>query len=313
VALYSSYDMLINLLYITSITLLGALTWLVYRKAPRSPLHRSFALTCLALISWLATLYFLMRSNNASYLTLIGRLNFASVLLAVTFSFHFVSDLARSEFLARWRPLMGLETAILALVTVFTPLVDRLESVHAGEHTTMIGTLFPLFALHVIAYPVMAATIGLAAMRSARAHVRDQLLLVSMGIMVTAAVNVVTGIILPYGYGIFSFQEVGALSAVVFAGGVAYAIMADRLFDIRVVIRKTVVVAVLVTFVEQVYTLSLSLFVNNVPASETSPLVRHVASLGTVLFIAATFHPLKEWLEKALGRLFNVRQHHRTR
>lgn len=304
--------MIIHFLYIIAVSLLAGLAIVVYRRAPQFRLHRNFALTCLSLISWLLTLYFLVRSNDSALLTPIGRANFVSVLLAVTFSFHFVSDLARIRLTKRRRLFLAVETLVMSALTLFTPLIDRLESVRDGDHVTIIGPLFVLFALHVTAYPVAAGVIGLRAMRSARAHVRDQLLFVAVGILVTAGVNVVTGIVLPYGYGIFSYEEVGALSAVVFVGSVAYAILVDRLFDIRVVIKKTLVIALLVAFVEQVYSESISLFINRVPGSESSPLVQHAVSVGTVLFIAATFHPLKEWLEKQLARMFRLRHARRT-
>src|SRR5258708_23386260 len=130
--------MLVNFLYIIAVTLLGSLAVLVYGHAPHSRLHRSFAATCLALIAWLVTVYFLVRSSDASSLTFIGRANFASVLIAVTFSFHFVSDLVRDDSLARWRPMVGIETAILTAITLFTPLVDRVESVRGSDHLTSI-------------------------------------------------------------------------------------------------------------------------------------------------------------------------------
>jgi hypothetical protein len=123
---------------------------------------------------------------------------------------------------------------------------------------------------------------------------------------VTAAANFVTGVILPYGFGVYRFEEAGALTLVVLAVGIAYAILFERLFDVRLAISRALLVASMVALVEQAYSESVSLVAERVPAS--SPLARHTLSVASVLFISMTFHPMKEWLKRALDGLLRRRR-----
>jgi len=302
--------LLIPLLNLLILSVLAVLAVLVVRRRPGSLLHRYFALTSLALIAWLGSLYALLYLPPGPSLTLIGRVNFGAVLVAVTLSFLFVSELAGRQPGGNRHRIVWVETAALIALTVATPLVDRREAVVAGVHVTEIGPLFALFALHVAAYPALAGTCAFQARNDVRERVRSQLTLVAAGILVTAVINIITGVVLPYGYGIFAYEEPGALAVAAFAGAVGYAILTARLFDLRLVIRRTVLYAALFGIIEKVYSALVEGAAHAIPG--TTPAEQHLLSVVLVAMIAVAYHPFRTWLEGWLDRLL-FGKHHRDR
>ena len=158
-----------------------------------------------------------------------------------------------------------METALLAALSLWTPLVDRTEIVMAGQHTTLYGALFPLYALHVVGYLVGAVVVAFRAAPGARGRARPQLLLVGSGILATALVGVTANIVLPYGLGDFRLVNAGALSTILFLAAVGYAVFAAHLFSVRVIVRAAFVYAGLITLALELYQLAVSFLSRLIP------------------------------------------------
>ncbi len=284
--------------FAASILLLLLLGAFILRRNPGSALHRDFALGCVALSLWLGTLYWFDQQGEAPLLTLLGRVNFACIAWATLFGYLFIRELTHRP--SQFARLLTAETLSLTLLTVTTPLIDRAELISGQEHVTVPGVLFPLFAVHVVAYP--AASLWQAFSHHFRSpeRVRSQLSVIGLGVAVTAAVTIVTGIVLPYGYRIYRYEEVGALSVVFLIAAIAYAITFQHLFNVQIVIKKTLVFAILVGLVEKVYSGGIELLVRYIPGADNSPVLHEVVSLATVLLISVSFHPVKRWLERVI-------------
>jgi hypothetical protein len=295
-------------LYALSCILLLAGALFVYNRRRRSTLHRTFAAGCISVALWLASLYVFERVPQGPELTVIGRLNFASVLFVAYFTWAFMRDLTRAAPGSQ-RSLLGL-TILAALITIATPAVDRSEVVVAAQHITRFGTLFPLYIGFVVAFLGAAVLQALTSLPGADARLKSQLSVMALGIFASSAVTISTNLVLPYAYGIFALQEIGALSILAFILAAGYSITVRHLFDVRVVIRKALIITILLAFVEQVYSESVTHLVNRIPAGQGSETIRALVSYGTVFFIAVSFEPLKRWLEKRLNRFSLKRRAH---
>lgn len=168
---------------------------------------------------------------------------------------------------------------------------------------TRFGPLFSLYIAFVVGFLFAAIWTALRAMREADEHLRHQLSIIALGIAFSSSVAITTNLILPYAYGVFVFQEIGALSILVFIASCAYAISVHRLFDVRIVIRKTLVIALLIGSVEKVYGGMIGFLVETIPGAKESAVLHEVISLATVLFIAWSFRPVKRWLERQIDGL----------
>ena len=130
---------------------------------------------------------------------------------------------------------------------------------------------------------------------------RRQLKLVGAGIFATALVGVTTNIVLPYWYGDFRFIHVGTLSTILLLIAVAYAVFVHHLFSIRVIVRKTLVYAALISVALEVYQVAVGFLADLLPFSDAAE--RHFAATAIALVVhTSTQASLRAWLEDLVER-----------
>ena len=302
-------------LYLLCLAFLFGSAIYVVARSPRSRLNVHYALLALALLGWVGTQFIFGGLPEGRTLLLVGRANFAAAALVATASFLFVTELAQRRWTLWLQSLAWLETLILTVLSMMTPLVDHAEQVVRGQHITDYGLLFPLYSLHVVAYLTAAV---IAAFRAAPytdfraaprtdATTHQQLRLVGGGILATALVGVLTNILLPYGVGDFRLINVGPLSTVLFLGAIAYAVFAAHLFSIRVLIRMAFIYAGLITLALELYSLALSFLAKLLPLGDAAE--RAFAATAIALIVNAfTQQPVRRWLERVVDGL----AHHRN-
>lgn len=278
----------------------------VFTRSPRSALHRSFALLAVALLGWVASLFAFALQTSPAQLLWLGRFNFASIVFAVTLGYVFVSQVARRRTIPAL-PWLWAEAALLAALTLLTPLVDRAELVVSGTHVTLYGPLFPLYVLHVLA--LLGAALFTAFRPPARlpAETRSQLRLIGGGGLATGLIALVTNVLLPYAFGDFRLIHVGTVSTILLLAAVTDAVFVHHLFDVRVVVRATFVTAGLVALALELYSLALSALAHLLPLG--SPTERTYAATALVLVVNAfTQQPVRKWLERVVDRAMHPRR-----
>ena len=291
---------------------LAGFALLIFTRNPRSRLHRDFALLALALLAWVASLFAFDFLTAGSILLWLGRFNFASIVVAVTLGFLFVREVAGCPRVHSI-PWLWAETATLGALTLLTPLVDRQELVRAGQHVTVYGPLFVPYVLHVLALLGAMLSVTFQAGRPVPEQTGRQLRLIGGGIIATAAVALVTNVLLPYGLGDFRLIHVGTLSTVLFLGVVGYAVFAYHLFSIRVIVRATFVLAGLLALALELYSLVLSFLAHLLPLGNAQE--RSFAATALVLVVNAfTQEPVRRRLERLIDRAYYGRRpvHART-
>ena len=291
-------------LYLLCLAFLFASALFVYSRDPRSKLNAYYALLALALLAWVGTLFVFGSLPEGWTLLAVGRANFAAAALVATASCLFGAELAGRRLprlSAVW-----IETALLALLSLGTPLVDRAETVLRGQHQTAYGPLFALYGVHVVAYLAGAVALAFLPPAGTADRTRRQLRLVGAGILATATVGVTANIVLPYWYGDFRFIHVGTLSTVLFLGAVGYAVFAYHLFSIRVIIRATFVLAGLLALALELYSLVLSFLAHLLPLGNAQE--RSFAATALVLVVNAfTQQPVRRRLERLIDGAYHRR------
>ena len=133
------------------------------------------------------------------------------------------------------------------------------------------------------------------------------------GILLTVGVGFVTNAALPYWYHNFRFIHIGTLSTIFFLVLVAYAACFQGLFNVRVLVKKTVVFALLIAFALELYQFAVGALAGLLPLGD--PTQRHLAAATIALVInAVTQQPLRWWLERLADRLLAGKhpEHHNT-
>ena len=287
-------------LYLLCLAFLLGSGLFVLSQAPRSRLHRSYALLALSLLGWVGTLFVFDTLPPGHVLLAVGRANFAAAALVATASLLFAAELAGRR--PRAPSAVWLETALLAALSLWTPLVDRAETIVGGQHVTLYGALFPLYALHIVAYLYGAVATAFRAAPGAAGRTRLQLRLVAIGILATALVGVAGDIVLPYGLGDFRLVNAGALSTILFLAAVGYAVFTAHLFSLRLVVRAAFVYAGLVALALELYQLSVTALSRLIPFGDKE--ARGYAATAIALTVNAfTQQPVRAWLERLMDRI----------
>lgn len=299
-----------DILYLLCSALLLLSAAVVFLRDPRSLPHRRYALTALSLLGWVATLPLYYRSLDPATVLWLGRANFAAAALAVCFGYLLVRSLADTR-LSRVRTslfgvplpqLLSMEALLLAALSAFTPLVVEAELVAAGpdgRHITVYGPLFLLYAAHVLGYLAASALSAFQARRGeSTGPARDRLTLVGAGVLTTGTVGVLADIVLPYGFKDFRFTDLGPLSTAAFLLAIGYAVLKHRLFDLRLLLRRTLVLGVLGSLALAAYGAVVVLATERFAGEGAGTLTRF-----SVLVIALSFDPLRRFLEERVDRL----------
>jgi hypothetical protein len=294
---------LVTLLYGLAGALLLVTSLYLWIRERQSASARWFVLTCLSLLGWLVTLFLFQRSSDQGFVLLVGRLNFAVASVAVYGVYRLVRAVAGLPGRNSDDTLL-LATLILSGLSALTPWIDQAEVVRgtgAGNHETIYGFLFPLYLIHVVGLLGLAIWTAFRQRREvsqARSHVGDQLQLLGWGIVATGLVSLLTNIALPYGLGNFDYIEVGPLSTVLLLLAVAYAVVRHQLFDIRVFLRRTLVLGIALSLVLAAYSALVLLATDRFASSESGGVTRF-----GVLVLAFSFDPVRRFLESRIDKL----------
>jgi hypothetical protein len=290
--------------YLAFLLLAGLALFIAVRGRRRTPararLRHTFCLLALFLLVWLLTLFLEGRMVRPVAQLWLGRVNFAAVVLAAYLSLRFVQEVPRKakDPVGAGRGWLRAATALLGLLTLLTPLIDAAERVEAGRAITTYGPLFPVYLVHVFGCLMAALILAFRGWRRADdRRVQRQMAVIGLGMLATSDVALVTNALLPYGWGDFRFCDVGTLSTLLFVGAVAYATFLHGLFDLKVLLRRTLVYGLLLAFVLGTYSSTVFVISQYLTAS-TGKLTQFA-----VLLIAFSVDPLRRFLEKKTDHL----------
>ncbi|MEA3273347.1 MAG: histidine kinase N-terminal 7TM domain-containing protein, partial [Patescibacteria group bacterium] len=234
-AVYSSIYILSSIAYVS-------LGLLVYAKNWRSRMNASFFWLCLSITGWVLTLYFFYFLPGDSLL-LLGKLNFAFTELVIFFAFYFTYWFPKRNFRLNklTNTALFLWLIVLSGITIFTDFIDKNEIAHNGIVTTEYGELYFLFIIHFFIFALAIAILPLSKYAKLSGLHRHQIKYFWIGAVLTLVPASTTNIILPLFFKRFDWQYLGPLFALFFIGLISYAIIAHRLMDIKIVLRRSFV------------------------------------------------------------------------
>ena len=301
-------SLLVASLYLLCLAFLFGSALYVYSRDPFDQLNSSFALLALTLLGWVGTLFVFTSEVDSSTLLWLGRANFAAAALAAPVAWHFVQALAQQ----RRRPSVWLwgEVSVVALLSLLTGSVDRVETVQAGVHITTYGWLFPLYVVHILFFTLLALRTAFQSAPHFGPQTRIQLRLVGLGIFATVTVGFVADALLPYVYGNFRYIHVGTLSTIFFLAAIAYAASVHHLFNVRVLLRATFIFTALIAFALELYQIAVEFLTHLLPLGDPSQ--RHIAAATIALIVNAFTHEPLRWQLELLADKFMKQKSRRT-
>lgn len=288
------------LLIVTGINLILAL--FVLANKPQAEVNRIFALTALAVAGWTGTNALFQWTASMTAAIIAAEMSSAAALLMSASFLHFswVYPLrtpgSRGRFYLLWVSML-----LLVLLSLWPGAVDRsVELAGTRQITTAAGfyfvALFLLLTTLAAFYSFARHTITL------HGSLREQALYVLTGAGVTALFGTLFNLVFPL-FGDYRFVWLGPAFSIFFVGGTVYSIIAHHLFDIRVIIKRTVVYSLLLAAISGGYSaveyLLTELF-TSISHNATSTLATNI--IGAVV-VSLCVHPVRQWLERKIHRL----------
>lgn len=167
-----------------------------------------------------------------------------------------------------------------------------------------INTTFGIYALALVLATFFVWGLVLLVMfaRKSRAALRNQARLMLLGMSVAIIMGVLFNLVLPIEH-VYSYVYLGPSFTLVYLGVIAYAIFRHRLFDIRVIVARSVTYALLLITVATSYTLVAFRLGTLLFGSDTGTL-REAYNVVLALVLAFTFQPLRRFFERITERFF---------
>lgn len=307
---YNSYEMIDSILlaYLAISVLLLAIALAVIINGYKSKERISFFFFALFVVAWIITNYFsndfeisLSAARAANHLVLF----FAG--LAVLSLSQFIIQLVRPRFWYKHRwfvLLISLASIIPALTPSVVSSIAKEEQVYAIEFGPLASVYF--FALLINVLLIIICLVN--GIRHAEDQERKRVISITWSILIFLALTLFTNAVIPIFGGSFVLTNLGPLASSIVVIGIAYSIAKHRLFDIRLVVARSLGYALSILTLSTFYAIIAFSTINTIffQSYTTSAISvgQEVAYTLMAVLLAFTFQPLKSFFDKLTNSIF---------
>ncbi len=272
--------------------------------------YRSYTNRFFALFAWLsavlsvANIVSLHQSTPESTLHY-ARLSISAATLYCYFLFLTVHTFPSKRIrLKSWQLILATLLSGIVLLLTQTPYVFQSVTGIGEASSPVPGPAIPLFALVNGFYIVSAIYLLVTRHRAATGSLRAQLQYLLLGIATSSVLIFVTDFIFVILLKTTALLSLLPLYTLLFVLATAYAILTHHLFDIRVIIKRTVLYSGLVLFTLTIYSLVLLLMGSFLGGGQTFQLRSFLPNAIAAILIAFGFEPIRKYLNTATDSLF---------
>lgn len=278
----------------------------VYLNNRKSISNRVFSLFLVSIAVWISSLAFADTSSSVPVVLAASKGAFASaaliffllVWLALVFPYenkHF----GRKKLAAVFMPVV--------LFVVLAPTSLAVQSVAIKDYGADVvsGPLYNLFSVYAVLCLVLCIYLLVKSYRKSKGNAKIQLRLLIYGLGISAGIGIFTNVILVL-FGISSLGFLGAPGVLVLASATAYAIVRHKLFDIRLIVARSVtyllsIVTIGVAYGLLTFALVDQIFFNN---GTTKSVTQNTINTMLAVVLAFTFQPIRRFFEKVTDKIF---------
>ena len=297
-----NYDLLILLTAAITNLVLGAVVFLRNTKAPDG---RAFLGLALAITVWIVTNYYTDHATLFAVNVWADKVAFASGFLTLVASAAFTYYFGSRRSLSRRQWIFYGPLVVVVTSLAVSNLIAQSLTPSANGYSVVPGSLYVIFPVLLVAFfGASIYNLYTTYRATGSALVKTQIKFISFGFTVTFILAVLTNVVLPAVSGDWALAKVGPLLTVFMVGSLTYAIVRHRLFNIRLVIARSVAYALLLITLAGLYgtaifSISRYIFPNSVTSANQNTLYIVLAVL-----LAFTFQPLKRFFEQLTDRIF---------
>ncbi len=185
---------------------------------------------------------------------------------------------------------------IISYLSIFTSSI--IKDAHSVSNITQVefGKLAFIYATYFVIFSIGALVHFYFKFRRSKGRDRVQLEYLLLGLFFSILSGTITNLVLPVLFNIFTLTPFGPLTTGFLVAFTAYAIVAHQLFDIRVIIKRTVVYSGLLLFTLVVYSMVIFFFTAVFGGGDAFNIKTFVSNLVAAILIAIGFDPIRRYL-----------------
>jgi signal transduction histidine kinase len=293
---------IINILILITLSSNILLGYLIYKNNRRAMVNRGYIFVIITILFWGIGMVMYRMSNADSVLLLCKILYVFATFTApafLLFSFIFPEGRFTSK------KILFIIVPFFLLVNGLTLFTDKIildaVSVLGGENIIKFGRWYILYVIFFFFHFFYAYIVLFYKIRKFRGVKQAQLKYVFTGYFLAGNLAFGTNLLLPW-FGMFLFNWMGQVLTVIMVGFTTYAIIKYRLMNIRLIITRSILYAVLVGAVASFFALSVIIVGNAIGGNtQTSKILTYVInSIIVVIFL----DPVKRAWAKVTDNIF---------
>jgi hypothetical protein len=220
--------------------------------------------------------------------------------------FFWVAAFVKQRISPAVRWILVCATIAVAIITLIPGwVIGNQMEIGPVQYIVSLGSFFSVYAAFGTALFIAAVVILLRAFSKTTGLERLRMTYVVLGFVVPIVIIIIVDFAMPV-FGILWSAGLDSPTSLIFAGFISYAILRHRFFDIRVVIRKSLVQFVTFVLLFAIYAYALLLVQRS--TSSTLTLSSNTSLLVTIFVIGLTIEPLRKGIYKFIDGIVANRE-----
>lgn len=278
---------------------------------PRAEVNRVFALTCTAVAGWAFTNALFQTTGSIAVATQAAAFSSLSAIVLGASFLHFAWIFPRRSAVPSSGKILLWSCAAVIGLMAFVPGVV-IEAVDITRRSIATSWGYNAVASFMLLTTVLAFGQLLRQHDALRGIERAQSRYVLSGAALTAVIGLIFNLFFPL-LGNYRYVGIGPIGSLFFASFSVYAIVAVHLFDIRIIIKRTLVYTLLLTAIGVGYTVTEHLLTEGLKQAAGEAQHPLLTSIGGAMVVSLFVAPLRERLEQWLDNLLFGRKSRRHR
>lgn len=277
-----------GLILLTAIVagLTGIVGVIVLIRNPSHKLNKYLFIMAISFAGWMLANVFSNLAFSYTLLLWINRLLFVLSSIAVTFMPLVLMHLTQRISVRLERTLLFIGAVVTAIAC--TPLIAMGVRPTQPVVEIIFGPFGGLYFLYILVSIIVSVVVSLRAFRASRGRLRSQLQVIAWSALVPLVLGTLTNVVMPFFFQQYEASLLGPLFFSVMIVGFGYSIIQQHLFDIRLIISRSITYLVVISIVSVVYIIgahTILLVVESWTGNVESVFIEAFLSVLIVLFL----------------------------
>jgi signal transduction histidine kinase len=285
-----------------------SLFYFIFKQNSKAQANRSLSLMIIFIVLWALVNYLENEISDYYIASFFLYLDFIFAPFIVYYFLKFCLVFTKAKLL-KYNTIYLIVSCFVSLLVIFGLII---KDIRFYNETIIFdqGILYVLYSFVLFIYIILGCYSLFVKYLKSKGLYKLQLLYMLLGLLISGLIALITNLVLPQiGVTDVNILRLGIYGMIFFIGFTSYAILKYRLMDIRVIIRRSAVFAVLVLMITSIYTLLaylISVFFQGVIGTQSIVL----NGVITAALVAIGFEPLKKWLSRVTDKFLFKAEYH---